>query len=140
MEMEYEKQNFEDGQTLKAEHLNHIEDGIAKLIDAMNIQFAYDDGYATIYNLTALRGMTWREYINTVNPQMNCTEPHGDEEIENIPLFAIVNDCKIAGAADAICAIDRYNNYNDSFVCTEEGHVAADSVIVAGITYISDNP
>lgn len=29
--MSYTKQNFKDGQTLKAEHLNHIEDGIANL-------------------------------------------------------------------------------------------------------------
>lgn len=28
--MAYEKQNFTDGQTLKAEHLNHMEEGIAK--------------------------------------------------------------------------------------------------------------
>ncbi len=27
--MAYEKQNFTDGQVLTAEHLNHIEDGIA---------------------------------------------------------------------------------------------------------------
>ena len=29
--MAYEKQNFKDGNTLKAEQLNHMEDGIAKL-------------------------------------------------------------------------------------------------------------
>lgn len=29
--MAYEKQNFIDSQTLKAEHLNHIEDGIANI-------------------------------------------------------------------------------------------------------------
>jgi hypothetical protein len=30
--MSYGKQNFEDGNVLKAEHLNHIEDGIASAI------------------------------------------------------------------------------------------------------------
>ena len=30
--MAYEKQNFVDGQTLKAEHLNHMEDGIAEAL------------------------------------------------------------------------------------------------------------
>ena len=30
-DMAYEKQNFKDGNTLKAEQLNHMEDGIAKL-------------------------------------------------------------------------------------------------------------
>lgn len=31
--MSYEKQHFEDGMVLKAEHLNHIEDGIAELAE-----------------------------------------------------------------------------------------------------------
>lgn len=31
--MPYEKQNFTDGTVLKAEHLNHIEDGIAELAE-----------------------------------------------------------------------------------------------------------
>ena len=31
--MSYEKQNFEDGAVLKAEHLNHIEDGIETVAD-----------------------------------------------------------------------------------------------------------
>ncbi len=30
--MQYVKQNFEDGTVLTAQHLNHIEDGIAELI------------------------------------------------------------------------------------------------------------
>ena len=29
--MAYEKQNFDDGQVLKAENLNHIEDGIKEI-------------------------------------------------------------------------------------------------------------
>lgn len=33
--MSYEKQNFEDGAVLKAEHLNHMEDGIGTVADAM---------------------------------------------------------------------------------------------------------
>ena len=33
--MAYEKQNFKDGNTLKAEQLNHMEDGIAKLETSM---------------------------------------------------------------------------------------------------------
>lgn len=32
--MTYEKQNFIDGQVLTAEHLNHIEDGIAAVAEA----------------------------------------------------------------------------------------------------------
>lgn len=31
--MKYQKQNFSDGQVLNANHLNHIEDGIARLAD-----------------------------------------------------------------------------------------------------------
>lgn len=34
--MAYEKQNFTDGQTLKAEHLTHIEDGIAAVEEAVS--------------------------------------------------------------------------------------------------------
>ena len=33
--MSYTKQNFKDGQTLKAEHLNHMEDGIVNLENAV---------------------------------------------------------------------------------------------------------
>ena len=36
MELEYEKQNFTDGQVLSAEHLNHIEDGIVAVVTEIN--------------------------------------------------------------------------------------------------------
>lgn len=34
--MTYEKQNFKDGEVLKAEHLNHIEEGIGQLSDSID--------------------------------------------------------------------------------------------------------
>lgn len=42
--MAYEKQNFTNGQTLTAEHLNHIEDGLHEL---SNVQPDYDQNDST---------------------------------------------------------------------------------------------
>lgn len=36
--MSYKKQNFKDGQVLKAEHLNHIEDGIYSKVRGTGIK------------------------------------------------------------------------------------------------------
>lgn len=40
--MSYEKQNFTDGQVLKAEHLNYIEDALAKVANAEYISPVVD--------------------------------------------------------------------------------------------------
>ena len=40
--MSYEKQNFKDGEKLKASQLNHMEDGIAKASDIIVAKFEMD--------------------------------------------------------------------------------------------------
>lgn len=49
--MSYTKQNFKDGQTLTADHLNHIEDGIATAADGCGVLVVhvnYDGNESTI--------------------------------------------------------------------------------------------
>ena len=46
--MAYLRQNFEDGQVLTHEHLNHIEDGIVDIVGSIeNIPYTLSQGYAT---------------------------------------------------------------------------------------------
>jgi uncharacterized protein YlxW (UPF0749 family) len=50
--MAYEKQNFQGGQVLKAEHLNKIEDGIKAVEkDAGNLQSTVENLQSTVENL-----------------------------------------------------------------------------------------
>lgn len=58
--MAYEKQNFIDSQTLKAEHLNHIEDGIANIV---NIVYPVGSIYMSINSASpdTLFGGTWEQ-------------------------------------------------------------------------------
>lgn len=58
--MAYEKQNFIDSQTLKAEHLNHIEDGIANIV---NIVYPVGSIYMSINSVSpdTLFGGTWEQ-------------------------------------------------------------------------------
>ena len=53
--MDYQKQNFTDGQVLTAEHLNHIENGISAMDEIVLIDTSTQKKYVLYVNSGELR-------------------------------------------------------------------------------------
>lgn len=81
--MSYNKLGFTSGQKLKAEHLNHMEEGIANAVPNacritltadnygyINYKSTYLDNYDEIYDILAACGTVWldRAYMLGLNP------------------------------------------------------------------------
>lgn len=91
--MSYEKQNFVNGQKLKAEHLNHMEEGIAKASGVLVAKF--------------------EEYEDSEGAQLVCTT-HTAAEINSalyagIPVIAVVRIDTNQWTESALCWGDGYS-------------------------------
>ena len=69
--MSYEKQNFQSGQILKAEHLNHMEDGIEQISEDISVKISLpvigsiaDNGATGQFAVSDGKGgITWKTLV-----------------------------------------------------------------------------
>lgn len=104
--MSYKKQNFVSGQTLKAEHLNHMEDGIVNaggIIDVVKLP-TEDISESSFYRLLTAEFIDGREILDgwvchCVNELPEVGEPVSTDMV-NITAYYNVQDGEVYGYAD----------------------------------------
>lgn len=79
--MSYEKQDFKDGQTLNAEHLNHIEDGIDQLF---NSKIDKQEGYSLVSDNEKTKWNEKSDFSGDYNDLLNKpTIPTNTSDLNN---------------------------------------------------------
>ena len=141
--MAYEKQNFMVGQVLKAEHLNHMEDGIAALAmfsgDGYDIEgsiVAYDNGTGILDNIVFNR--TWSEFVEMIQSGITPTikavyrnvgfyEETGEEILIYRPLM--VGTSYYSSEYNEVHISLTYGDYEPfTFIINEDGTISNDFV------------
>lgn len=87
--MSYEKQNFEDGNVLTADQLNHIEDGIAGIYEYINTILNYKPAKISTVTLTASK------WIGNASPYSQIVSIEGVTKNSQVDLTPSVEQLAI---------------------------------------------
>ena len=94
--MAYTKQNFEDGQVLKAEHLNHMEDGIEQLSGEI-ADLSWDDLGEKMTEIMPETEVTGEENDGAYVVNLNGYSFSGNEETLIVAFDGVKYTCGIVG-------------------------------------------
>jgi hypothetical protein len=146
--MSYEKQNFVDNQTLTADNLNHIENGIEQLDLNKSDKLVYSDEASYTFNINELEiiekgddscSCNVKGLIRVIpNKSINVSITKKDESIESLPMTMSIKDTLPNGILSNV-VIAASEDYSKIIQITTNICTAEDNNIDRDVIYDPSN-